>query len=522
MKRKIEKYLAKKQGVDEAHIRFTEDGRYDFMGDLEGVLTAVRGKDGHSRKSDKKTKKSKKKAKTSQMHAVHMHPRMHHMPSHGMVPHHAGMYIHPHYMPAMHGPPMPPYGMHHHMPPTQVGKENSHPHSKYGKLSGTQNGDGVGRGPFSNSTTGHHSEGSNRLERQYHSPQSKQKDYRNGRTSPPPFFGYNGGDERAATESMPTQMFDSPKRKDAAQQQHGMTPISSLKAAFNGAPLSGEDMILFSPNSSHNLNKTLFGDTDETRNFMLDSALKTPRPKSPVQMRFRIGSARAGSGQKSMSSSQLQRVSISPIAQVLSSSRTKSFETDEKLGRSLAQVSLSNDLSHSLSVSFADDPRHHTKEEKTESRDDPQSGRLNMFVEPASPPFATTTDSGHKSPRNVTLDDSALDLKAPSPFDSQLVGDIRTPATHESKDRSFWSRQFGFSPADATFTPFKSPTPGHIKLEHGETPRQEGKSARGLFSVPSQASANIFCFLQTSLSLPCCQVPCLRPPVKVVFTMPLL
>ena len=44
MKRKIEKYLAQKQGVPESEIRLTEDGRYDFMGDLEGILVAVRGK----------------------------------------------------------------------------------------------------------------------------------------------------------------------------------------------------------------------------------------------------------------------------------------------------------------------------------------------------------------------------------------------------------------------------------------------------------------------------------------------
>ena len=45
MRRKIEKYLAKKQGVLECNIRYTDDGRFDFMGDLEGVLSAVRGKD---------------------------------------------------------------------------------------------------------------------------------------------------------------------------------------------------------------------------------------------------------------------------------------------------------------------------------------------------------------------------------------------------------------------------------------------------------------------------------------------
>ena len=61
MRRKIEKYLAKKQGVDQANICYTEDGRFDFMGDLEGVLAAVRGKDGTGRGRGKDRNSKKKK-----------------------------------------------------------------------------------------------------------------------------------------------------------------------------------------------------------------------------------------------------------------------------------------------------------------------------------------------------------------------------------------------------------------------------------------------------------------------------
>lgn len=38
MKRKIEKYLAKKQGCSVANIRMTEDKRFDVMNDIDGVL----------------------------------------------------------------------------------------------------------------------------------------------------------------------------------------------------------------------------------------------------------------------------------------------------------------------------------------------------------------------------------------------------------------------------------------------------------------------------------------------------
>jgi len=47
MKRKIEKHLAEMEGVVSIkQVRLMEDGRFDFKGDLEGVLKAVRGKDG--------------------------------------------------------------------------------------------------------------------------------------------------------------------------------------------------------------------------------------------------------------------------------------------------------------------------------------------------------------------------------------------------------------------------------------------------------------------------------------------
>lgn len=49
MKKKIEKHLAKRQGVDESCIQYLDDGRFDFMGDIDGVLDAVRGKDSQGR-----------------------------------------------------------------------------------------------------------------------------------------------------------------------------------------------------------------------------------------------------------------------------------------------------------------------------------------------------------------------------------------------------------------------------------------------------------------------------------------
>ena len=59
MRRKIEKYLARTQGVEEGKAQTLEDGRFDFMGNLNGVLAAVRGKDGSGRSKRKSNSKSK-------------------------------------------------------------------------------------------------------------------------------------------------------------------------------------------------------------------------------------------------------------------------------------------------------------------------------------------------------------------------------------------------------------------------------------------------------------------------------
>jgi hypothetical protein len=65
MRRKIEKFLARKQGVDETNIHYTEDGRFDFMGDLEGVLNAVRGRDSTGKKMSKADRSTAKKGSTA-------------------------------------------------------------------------------------------------------------------------------------------------------------------------------------------------------------------------------------------------------------------------------------------------------------------------------------------------------------------------------------------------------------------------------------------------------------------------
>jgi hypothetical protein len=64
---------------------------------------------------------------------------------------------------------------------------------------------------------------------------------------------------------------------------------------------------------------------------------------------------------------------------------------------------------------------------------------------------------GNPTPRNVTLDESLNSGSIEqSPFNaSSMLGGMPTPGG----DTSFWRTQFGFSPANKSFTPFKSPAP---------------------------------------------------------------
>lgn len=103
MKRKVEKFLAYKVGVDESQIRPDEDGRYDIKGDFEGALAAVRGKDIPSA--------SRGRASASRSRRSYPEPRQ-------MAP-----FYPPHY-------PPPSYPNYHAYPPTAPmmpvqGKENS-------------------------------------------------------------------------------------------------------------------------------------------------------------------------------------------------------------------------------------------------------------------------------------------------------------------------------------------------------------------------------------------------------------
>ena len=90
MRRKIEKYLSEKQGVKIKKIRYMPDGRFDFMGDIDGVLAAVRGTNAQTRNKSSGRSDTKKTEAPLQRDEEPMEipsvPRMTPYPTHRTVP----------------------------------------------------------------------------------------------------------------------------------------------------------------------------------------------------------------------------------------------------------------------------------------------------------------------------------------------------------------------------------------------------------------------------------------------------
>lgn len=518
MKRKIEKYLSKKQGVDEAHIRYTDDGRFDFMGDLDGVLTAVRGKDGVTRirtgKSGQKTRRPSTNKKPREDPSLHGHqksrpPHMH--PSY----HHPGMYMHhPYY------PPMQMHAMPHGKQIESSNKENMKPRSAHVPYRGL---------PSGQTTTDRRA---SNLEPSPNKPAVKKEQVLRS-----PFFGMSV--TPASTLKTPLKMdselssyltnnlassrktmFDSPTSSSSSAHidMQGMTPLTDLRRAFSSTPFNGDEIALFSPNTlrSGDLSKNLFSDDDQNQ---LESFLKTPNAKTPKPMVFRIGDS------NDKPDNDRRNVPISPISQIALEARNTSpmnrdarnisLQTSEALKNNMHDDSGMLDMTRGdhvvkvaveylappLSVSFADSVNSSKVKSQSgcssnDSRDVLQEkARGTIFYEDTFSPKMTVRQDLKTPGADITQetydesfsDDSHRDITAPSPFDtSSILG--MTPATGKSKDGSFWHRTLDFSPSDQAFTPFKSPAASGMKL-HDLLPESANFASSLLKHTPQKLSS---------------------------------
>lgn len=465
MRRKIEKYLAKKQGCDESNIRYTDDGRFDFMGDLEGVLGAVRGKE-----SLGKLKRSDRKARKSSVKKRRYDPKM------------APMGMPPPYMYGMHPmsyPGMPPHpGMYHPemaMAPYPYGKPMmKHPMSASGKP-----GSNVPLAPKPPSDGSKH-----------HSPDhddtddDEEEEEDDDMMRPPhdydsssPRVTPKNRDDRSYFSSSRKSVFDSPRNlsDDVLNESpalnmniNGMTPLSTLKGTF-ATPYSSELFSELTLDENMGLNKNLFADEDR---YTKTPNAKTPMSKplighTPREMKLNFGGA-DDSMTGFISDMKYNRVSISPV-----SHRAKLKQ--EMMAEARTPQSTNK------SIHFAPDQREGVLD----------SGmKVNSLM-----PATTSTDV--QTPNNVTnITHDSVDTRdvqpASSPFDASL-----TPIG--GYDQSFWGRQLGFSPQGSSMTPFRSPPPStrkplapmsmNMSIHGAETPKSSGKS-RKLSEIKTDSEAS--------------------------------
>jgi hypothetical protein len=442
MRRKIEKYLAKKLGIDETSIELTEDGRFDFQGDMEGVLNAVRGRDctGKQKKPDRNRSSNRKSTAKKPIKDLHNptgpmpmpisylpygmaplpYPGMHHMYPHEMPYGHPGAEVMMPYLP-------PPY-VH---PPPHGAKTNPPPRFKH-----------MPSAAQTLAPTGERGESSK--------PDSTNKD--NGipqckKTSPGPV--------KPEPRSSPSSAFlsaekTSPKPASSLLRRlnspceemniHGMTPLSNLRGTFESFYGSGAENNFseFSPEDNICLNKALFADDPDARK-------GTMSPKTPM-MKFAIGLIEAGIvlNASCIKNMQVNRVSISPVA--TKGSRSTGETTDKAQKSAIKEAKAPGTVSRSI---------HFADEDATPGSITKSALKLYKFMPSDTYAYngkTNTTPFKSQTPMNVSQSSGiSKNCSEHSPFAASL-----TPIGYD------WGRQLGFSPDNTTvgssFTPFRSPS----------------------------------------------------------------
>lgn len=425
MRRKIEKHLARKQGVDERNIRYTEDGRFDFMGDLEGVLHAVRGRDSSSRIKSKadRTRSTAKKSSTAKKNRKDKHHKL------GPLP----MALN--YMPYGMAPPpynsMPPHHLYsREMAYAPRGTDNLIPYPPYAKSRIGAKSKHIPLAPRPTAT-------SEKLK----TPSAKER--YNRRASVAISRPIKSPDPSSFLGSAKKSYLASPKSMDGlnvmelnspdALHIHGMTPLSTLSGPFESFYDGVNDEMIYelSPDENLSLNKALFTEDDNRKQ------TKTPCTRTPREMKFAIGMADNASNSACIQRMKSNRVSISPMA--MKGYERYSAESDEiEFGSALKCDEAPPSVTRS--IQFA---------ENSESRHKLTYSASKMTAELTETATATPFKAGNQTPCAVTQNSiSSRSLAGMSPFAGTL-----TPI-------SDWGRQLGFSPSgDSTeFTPFQSPS----------------------------------------------------------------
>ncbi|KAG7362843.1 Myb-like DNA-binding protein [Nitzschia inconspicua] len=438
MRRKIEKYLAKKQGVDESRVQMTDDGRFEFEGDIEGVLNAVRGRDSNgkpkkpdrSRSSCKKStgKKANKDSKVSlgpiPMSMSYMpygmapppYPGMHHM-----YPHHDMPYVPPGVETMMPYPP-PPYAK----PPHSEGKLN---YSKHVPLAPR---------PAIHSTDRSKQESTKNDENDQNKKATPNPKEQAGRLDPAAIFLNSSKKTSLVTSPRPASSLamrlNSPEEE---MNVHGMTPLSSLRGTFESFYGHGGENVFseFSPEDNFSLNKALFADDS-------DGQKAAMTPKTPM-MTFAIGITGSTLNASCIKNMRVNRVSISPLA--TKGSRLLHHTAEKAQKSAMKERKAPNTISRSI---------HFAEDENASTVTTNSACKVYKFMpsEYMYDPSTNTTPFKNHTPMSVSQSTGrSRAYSGRSPFASSL-----TPIGYD------WGRHLGFSPDNTTvgsaFTPFRSPS----------------------------------------------------------------
>ena len=430
MRRKIEKYLAKKVGCDESQINPGEDGRYDFMGDLEGVLAAVQGKDSSS--SSKSTRRHSTGGSSGTTRDAHARSTRHYYPY--------GAY------------PMSAYGSAGPWP-TYGGTTSSSSTSMY---------DPTAASPYVG----------------WRSPAGT-RDFSDNfllSTAKKPIFD----DLAGTTADLSMRLESSPDAKSIQGMSPPMTNIKDTFASPNPSFLNSMNIHDFSPGITDSLNKTLFSDV------LASPFPRTPRRNlsvtieelKPLKFTFVTGATTGNANITDMKIS--NRVSISPIREDGKKESFGVYDMDDGKATNDQIKTTSKRNQDEMDTDIMPPPT--APRFRHVPRISSSAYRLQKMLDIPGP---TTT----LTPRPVTRDGSGdgddnkeqqfrRQDQTPLHMMPDLASsgtklsfkDLDTPATAATEQSSFWSDRLSMSPSntdnhDSLMSPnFTSPTK-KIKLE---------------------------------------------------------
>lgn len=414
MKRKIEKFLASKTGVDEAEIEPSEDGRYGLKDDdLEAMLTAVRDREGTFSGPVKGTSRilanagsvarpSRTSAESKSATARNSSSAYRHLPIAANATT-GGYYPHPYHNPSYPMGSFPPHPANmYHFPPQHLGKEN--------------NGMYPGMPPYwaiRNAMT----------------------------TTGPPVLRSPHKNDHNYLLSAKKSIFDSPPKNDdfkASQNaKESSPPMTDFRNTF-ATPLAAMNESTLSQEEVLSLNKTLFSEEVMSTPFLYP--VKPTSTKAATVVRISIGSDSKLRDYRKARMKINNRVSISPMHPQKKGGATSSFfDDDEELSKSVMAVLQKDDLDKEMMP-----PPTAPRTVGRPSRD-----------------RAHFTNSLKKM-GDVFSDQTPHVDNVLTPFDSCKMAQhlTTTPSTVAMEDTSFWREEHEYSGmSPVPLSPFHSPGP---------------------------------------------------------------